>query len=360
MYGITNAGGGSGTKSTLIISIDSGSTVEVYSNSTFTTLIKTATEKTAGQFWVKGLDNGTYYIKATKGTDEATLAYTISEYGVYRITMNYLPEQAINYTLLYDGSLGEGGASGANTMSVLTGGYTNSGTAAQYGGAGTVYADSVVNVYADCVADSKYTGSNQTLQTANDISVSGYQGFGFIGAYVAYHTNASGSTGTGSTIEISLSGETISISANAPDYHYTATGTHSSALADTTKVLRFADFQSVSDSKYQVYVYNRYAGLGIMVNTFSAFMYKSDDTALLADRLGLTNNTTSGILSDANDLAKLFATAKSVQIMCLICTGDFMFNALNNASFIAAYNSSTYKSAVDSNEHWAKFITDLA
>lgn len=89
MYGITNAGGGSGTKSTLIISIDSGSTVQVYSNSTYTTLIKTATEKTAGQFWVKGLDNGTYYLKATKSGETTTMAYTITEYGVYRITMSY-------------------------------------------------------------------------------------------------------------------------------------------------------------------------------------------------------------------------------------------------------------------------------
>lgn len=89
MYGITNAGGGSGTKSTLIISIDSGSTVQVYANSTYTTLIKTATEKTAGQFWVKGLDNGTYYLKATKSGQTTTMEYTISEYGVYRITMSY-------------------------------------------------------------------------------------------------------------------------------------------------------------------------------------------------------------------------------------------------------------------------------
>ena len=95
-------GGGSGTKSTLIISIDSGSTVQVYSNSTYTTLLKTATEKSAGQFWVKGLDNGTYYIKATKGTDEATLAYTISEYGVYRITMAYRLVPAFTYTGSYE------------------------------------------------------------------------------------------------------------------------------------------------------------------------------------------------------------------------------------------------------------------
>lgn len=102
MYGITNAGGGSGTKSTLIISIDSGSTVQVYSNSTYTTLIKTATEKSAGQFWVKGLDNGTYYIKATKGTDTSTLAYTIAEYGVYRIRMAYRTIPEFTYTGSYE------------------------------------------------------------------------------------------------------------------------------------------------------------------------------------------------------------------------------------------------------------------
>lgn len=97
MYGITNAGGGSGTKSTLIISIDSGSTVQVYANSTYTTLVKTATEKTAGQFWVKGLDNGTYYLKATKSGLTTTMAYTISEYGVYRITMAYTTVPTFSY-----------------------------------------------------------------------------------------------------------------------------------------------------------------------------------------------------------------------------------------------------------------------
>ena len=97
-----------------------------------------------------------------------------------------------------------------------------------------------------------------------------------------------------------------------------------------------------------------------MINTFCAFMYKSDDTATLASRLGLTNNTTSRILADTNDLAKLFATSNAVQTMCLLCTGDFMINALNNSSFLAAYNSSQYKSIIDSNEHWAKFLTYFA
>ena len=102
MYGITNAGGGSGTKSTLIISIDSGSTVQVYANSTYTTLVKTATEKTAGQFWVKGLDNGTYYLKATKGIDVSTMSYEITEYGVYRISMAYRSVPVFTYTGTYE------------------------------------------------------------------------------------------------------------------------------------------------------------------------------------------------------------------------------------------------------------------
>lgn len=82
-------GGGSTTKSTIIVSVTAGSTVAAYSDSGYTTLVKTATEKSSGEFWLIGLDNGTYYIKATLNGDEATTSYTISEYGVYRITMNY-------------------------------------------------------------------------------------------------------------------------------------------------------------------------------------------------------------------------------------------------------------------------------
>lgn len=86
---MVGGGGGSSTKSTIIVSIDTGSTVAAYSDSGYTTLVKTASEKSTGEYWLTGLANGTYYIKATKGADEVTTSYTISEYGVYRITMNY-------------------------------------------------------------------------------------------------------------------------------------------------------------------------------------------------------------------------------------------------------------------------------
>lgn len=63
---------GSSTKSTIIVSVETGSTVEAYSDSTYTTLVKRANEKSSGQYWITNLNNGTYYLKATLGADTVT------------------------------------------------------------------------------------------------------------------------------------------------------------------------------------------------------------------------------------------------------------------------------------------------
>lgn len=89
IFNMVGGGGGSSTKSTIIVSIETGSTVAAYSDSSYQTLVKTASEKSTGEYWLTGLNNGTYYIKATKGSDVSTISYTITEYGVYRITMTY-------------------------------------------------------------------------------------------------------------------------------------------------------------------------------------------------------------------------------------------------------------------------------
>lgn len=102
IFNMVGGGGGSSTKSTIIVSVDTGSTVEAYSDSSYSTLYKTFTEKSSGEFWLTGLDNGTYYLKATKGTDTSTLAYTVSEYGVYRISMAYRLVPAFTYTGDYE------------------------------------------------------------------------------------------------------------------------------------------------------------------------------------------------------------------------------------------------------------------
>ena len=103
IFNMVGGGGGPSTKSTLIVSIDTGSTV-VLMDSTYTTVLKTASEKSAGQYWFTGLDNGTYYIKATSsdGTQTTTMEYTISEYGVYRASMSYNTIPTFTYTGDYE------------------------------------------------------------------------------------------------------------------------------------------------------------------------------------------------------------------------------------------------------------------
>lgn len=88
---------GPSIKSTLIISIDHESTVEAYSDSQYTTLIQTADEKTIGQYWLTDLDNGIYYLKATKTGAVSTTSYSILECGVYRINMYYRSVPIFSY-----------------------------------------------------------------------------------------------------------------------------------------------------------------------------------------------------------------------------------------------------------------------
>lgn len=101
IFNMVGGGGGSSTKSTIIVSIETGSTVGIY-DSTYTTLIKSASEKTTGEYWLTGLNNGTYYIKAAKGSDISTMSYEITEYGVYRISMAYRTIPDFSYSGTYE------------------------------------------------------------------------------------------------------------------------------------------------------------------------------------------------------------------------------------------------------------------
>ena len=103
MIGSTNAASDNDTKSTLIITINAGSTVVAYGNAACTTKVKDAVEKSGDEFWITGLDNGTYYIKATLEQKTVIRKYTINEFGVYRIEIIYTTIPEFTYT---DGTYG--------------------------------------------------------------------------------------------------------------------------------------------------------------------------------------------------------------------------------------------------------------
>ena len=86
------SGGGSLTKSILIVTAPTGSTVTVTKGST----TKTAMEKN-GEWWFKGLENGEWTIRATLSGQSATAVYKIEQFGVYRTSIAYF-KATINVT----------------------------------------------------------------------------------------------------------------------------------------------------------------------------------------------------------------------------------------------------------------------
>ncbi len=78
------SGGGSLTKSILIVTAPTGSTVTVTKEAT----TKTATEKN-GEWWFKGLENGEWTIRAELDGKSAEEIFNITQFGVYRKRMAY-------------------------------------------------------------------------------------------------------------------------------------------------------------------------------------------------------------------------------------------------------------------------------
>ena len=89
---IVRRGGGSGlSKCSIIVHAETGSTVAAYSNSAATTKVKDAKEiGTSGSYVITGIEVGTYYAKATKGTkSKISSAITFSAYAVKEVTLPY-------------------------------------------------------------------------------------------------------------------------------------------------------------------------------------------------------------------------------------------------------------------------------
>ena len=90
---------------------------------------------------------------------------------------------------------------------------------------------------------------------------------------------------------------------------------------------------------------------------YEVFAYKADDYAKLASKAGITATSIDDILTDSSTL---LSNEDAVNFMIAQCTGDFMVSAIQNTTFLTALNNSPYKSVVQSNEHWAKFLAMVA
>lgn len=320
-------------KSVLIIYIETGSTVGIY-DSTYTTLIQQATEHSPGEYWITGLNNATYYIKATKGVDEATTSYTITQFGVYRISMDYVPEQVINYTMLYDGSLGN---ATANQCSNLTGGWASTGY--------------TVNSSYWSLNDLTLAATNMNGTTANSkLYIRGMQTPVDASNYVGLFLN---------TLPTSAS-NICGYFHNTNRFKFTYAN-RTQIPSSSVKTITYEDISGVTRSSFVVLAcVGKDNAAGNTAYFYNIGILKADDTATLATALSLSNNTTDTILASSSDIDILLGSERAVKWMCALCTGDFMTKAIANSTFMTAYASSAYKTIINANEHWAKFLAMVA
>ena len=341
--------GGNPTKSTLIITIETDSTVQLYSDNTYQTVIKTALEKNTGEYWFSNLDNGTYYIKAIKETESQTQEYTINEFGVYRINMYYLPDQVINYMLLYDGSLGD---AILNQCTNVTGGYvaTNYYHNNEAGNGTPTLTFNTNNMYYKMTAPSSGTKRASVFTAQGIANIDDYILFG-IKHY--FHNTKDASSVNYDMVRITPS----------PVYGenpYTPDKVFIQITAKTdVNALQTAPI-SIDDNEYLQFVMWSTMNHTYEGNIYDMFICKADDTAELATKCGLTNTTTDTILASTTDISTLFSTYVNVAYLSRICTGDFMAKAITNSGFMSAYNASSFKSVLDANTHWAKFLAMIA
>lgn len=159
---IMGSGGSGLSRCSIIVHIDTGSSVAAYSNpaATDTYLVKTGREiGTTGDYIISGLEVGTYYVKATKsGKTKVSSAVTFQSYSVLYLVMNY---SMLLYSYGDENTSVTGGWAGVS--STIFGGENAAAPSI------TRYSD---HLYADVIGIGNYKGGYIT--TGNPINLTGY------------------------------------------------------------------------------------------------------------------------------------------------------------------------------------------
>lgn len=357
IFNMVGGGGGSlsATDALLRVQAPAGSTVAITKGGTTKTDLghENAADNTVYDYYFvihalqfDGVNPWT--VTATLSGETATDTIIINAAAEYDVVLWYLPEQAINYLMLYDGSLGD---ATLNQCASVTGGYVA--TNYFFGNGTGNYTPPLTfnasNMYYKMTAGSSGTRTGSLFTAQGIADINDYILFG-IKHYFHHIQNTSTTADMVRIIPSPVYG-------NNP---YTADKVIAQLSARTdVNTLQTASI-SIADNEYlQIAMWSTtshtYEG-----NIYDMFIVKADDTAELATRCGLTNTTTDTILASSADISTLFSTQANVTYLGLICTGDFMAKAITNPDFMSAYNASYFKSVLDANTHWAKFLAMVA
>ena len=273
--------------------------------------------------------NGTYICSVPSGQEE-----TISVSGG-TIEVDLRMRQLVNYTMLYD--------AGDECVDV-TRGWTG------YGGSGTVTKGSNY-LYGKTTT---YNGACPFFVSTNAIPAQDYV-LNFVKCKIVTNTHwANFGFGANRVTSIPY--------ASLGSYSDSAVTCGGSVDAQDVVLLKSADITTTeSEYAYACAQYGTRSRNRAEFYLYNWALFKADDWQNLCEKAGVTApSTIAELIADSASIAAILGSEDAVKFMIAQCTGDFMASAIQSDVFLTALNASPYKTLVQGNEHWAKFLAMVA
>lgn len=267
--------------------------------------------------------------------------------------------QLVNYTMLYDGSLGEAGENGANVCFENTGGYyTNFNIDTSFYKVAPInFLNNEMNINQTATGTTSNSRQFSSFATKNPINLSEYNK-GILQAKVtlggsnpAMHTY--GYINLNSQPQSGVANTAVSILLKKPS----GTDVPDTNIKNNQKAFYVSDVSGFFNDVYFSSIFGREEQGTVNIHIYEMFLTKADDWQTLANLAGITANSIDDILTNSTTL---LSNEEAIKFMIKQCTGDFMASAIQSETFLTALNNSSYKTKIYANKHWSKFLTMVA
>lgn len=285
---------------------------------------------------------GTYTLAASNGIKTVYEPVTVSGAELYAVLISYFA-QIVNYTMLYDSSLGD---ATANQCRSATGGWTSS-AALQSNKTRvtpTYQSDGIL-----CALPTSGTQKEVIANTASMIDFSEYTKM-----LVKYRISVAINWGSfGVRESLTTLSRKIGFSLCNADGDNDGINDGNGNVGEYIKIV-----DCISAKGYPVIALQRGGDPDVGTLKLSELaLFKADDWQTLASVSGITASSMDALLAESSTI---LSNVNAVSCMVRKCTGDFMLSAIQNATFLSALENSPYANEVYANEHWAKFLAMVA
>lgn len=257
--------------------------------------------------------------------------------------------QIINYLMIYDGTLGESGETGANACIDISGGWNvNTGLKATI----ESYVAGNTSFDANCIHEYN-NGTKGCMCRLTSKNMFDLTEWSYSGAVMNVVEGAWGCSGFAPQQDWG-EGEI-----------YVNTICNQGSWTKGTKKMYLSNISNNTSKGYKYsYIATDYLGTNQFESyTYAIFLTKADDYNSLCEKAGLDASlysSVSNLVSNSSALEAILNNEEAVCFMTTQCTGDFMVLAVANATFLTFLNESPYKTKVYANEHWNKFLSLIA